>query len=49
MGEIKVLLVNLKEEDYEVYKEDSIMQMIAERIMDTEILESRTVNETERV
>ena len=37
-GEVKVILVNLSDQDYEVHKEDKIAQLIVERILSEEIV-----------
>ena len=47
-GEVKVLLVNLKETDYEVKEGDRIAQIIIERIYDKNFKEVKHLNDTER-
>ena len=47
-GEVKVLLVNLKEKDYEVKEGDRIAQIIIERIYDKDFKEVKQLDDTER-
>ena len=47
-GEVKVLLVNLKEKDYEVEEGDQIAQIIIERIYDKDFKEVKQLDDTER-
>ena len=47
-GEVKVLLVNLKETDYEVKEGDRIAQIIIERIYDKDFKEVKYLDDTER-
>ena len=47
-GEIKVILVNLSNKDYEVQKGDKIAQLIVKRIMDEEMVIVKELDTTER-
>src|SRR6201995_2255711 len=47
-GEVKIIMVNYGEQDYEVQKGDKIAQLIVERIMDEEIVLVKELDITER-
>ena len=47
-GEVKVILVNLSDQDYEVHKGDKIAQLIVERILNEEIILVQELKDTER-
>ena len=47
-GEIKIILVDLSNQDYEVQKGDRIAQLIVERIMDEEMVVVKELDTTER-
>ena len=47
-GEIKIILVNLSNQDYEVKKGDKIDKLIVERIMDEEMVIVKELDTTER-
>ena len=47
-GEVKVILVNLSDQDYEVHKEDKIAQLIVERIQSEEIMLVQDLEDTRR-
>lgn len=47
-GEVKVLLFNFGDEDFEVKKGERICQMIIERIALTKLVEVEELNETKR-
>ncbi len=47
-GELKILLINLGEENFEVKKEDRIAQVVLNRIEITDIEEVDELSETER-
>jgi dUTP pyrophosphatase len=45
---VKVILFNFGEKDFEVKKGDRIAQLIIEKIVETEVVEVRSMEETER-
>ena len=47
-GEVKIIMVNYNEQDYEVKKGDKIAQLIVEKIMDEEIVLVKELDSTER-
>ena len=47
-GEVKIIMVNYNEQDYEVKKGDKIAQLIVKRIMDEEIVLVKELDITER-
>ena len=47
-GEVKIILVNLGDQDYEVQKGDKIAQLIIEKIMNEEIVLVKELDITER-
>ena len=47
-GEVKVILVNLSDKDYEVHKEDKIAQLVVERIISEEIVRVQDLEDTKR-
>ena len=47
-GEIKVVLVNMGNQDYQVKKGDRIAQLIAEKIVESDCYEVRRLKETSR-
>lgn len=47
-GEIKVILINLSNEDFAIYNGDRICQMIIQRYMQIEWMESDELDESER-
>ena len=47
-GEVKIILVNLGDQDYEVQKGDKIAQLIVERIMNEDIVLVKELDTTKR-
>ena len=47
-GEVKVIMANLSDQDYEVHKEDKIAQLIVERILREEIVLVQDLEDTKR-
>lgn len=47
-GEVKILLFNFSEEDFEVKKGDRVAQLVIEQISTPEVLEVENLDDTER-
>ena len=47
-GEIKIVMINLSQESYEIKKGDKIAQMLIQKVENTEITEVENLDETKR-